>query len=314
MSRRSISAVAAALASLLAWSGAAAAAPAEPIAAEVHPARQFGYRIGDEIRLDVRITPPRGYAFDAETAPMPGRVGAFLELRRIEPHAAAFAGFGGERTQHFTVRFLVVNSDPGVRVTTTPALNLSFRRRGAPPFDVALPEVTFALSPLIPDYADAALAPDGLRVDLPAPQVSTRGPQLRLLTYLSIAVSGLVVLAWRQGWLPRRLLARRPFAQAAIEISRLGHSATPGVQALRARRLHHAFDQAAGFAVAAHTLDRFLGAQPRFVRLEPQIRDFFSASARFFYADQAAALDDPAHLRRLARALAECEARQGAAP
>jgi mxaA protein len=296
------------------WSSAATGAPGQPPVAELQPVRQFGYRIGDEIRLDVRIPVPRGYVFDTDTAPKPGRVGAFLELRHVEPHAGAFDRFGGDPAQRFTVRFLVVNSEPGVRVATTPALNLTFVRSGEPTVSVPLPEVTFTTSPLTPEYPEGAPGPDELRSDLAAPRVSARGAQLRLLTYLSIAVALLVLLAWRQGWLPRRLLARRPFAQAAIDIARLGQSAAHGVQALRARRLHRAFDQAAGFAVAAHTLDRFLGVQPCFVRLEPQIREFFSASARFFYADQATALDDPARLRQLARALAECEARAGAGP
>jgi hypothetical protein len=278
----------------------------------LQPARPFGYRIGDEIRLDVRIAVPSGYAFDAEAAPKPGRVNAFLELRGVERHAGMPGWIEREPGQRFTVRFLVVNSAPAVRVAMTPALNFPFRRSGAPQIDVALPETNFALSPLSPDFADGVLTEEGLRGDLPAPPISTRGLQLRLLSYLAIAVGCVVVLAWREGWLPRRLLTRRPFAQAASEIAHLGRSTEPAVQSMCARRLHHAFDMAAGFAVAEHTLDRFLAGNPHFARLEPQIRGFFAASARFFYAGQAGALDDPMRLRQLARALAECEARRSA--
>jgi hypothetical protein len=135
-------------------------------------------------------------------------------------------------------------------------------------------------------------------------------PRARLLLYAFVALGLCCYVAWRLGWVPRRLLARRPFARAAAEIRRMRLDGTVERRATCARRLHRAFDEAAGFAVASHSLERFFAVHPWSAALEGEIRDFFAASGRFFFADDAAAMLPPERLAGLVRRLVEHEPRR----
>jgi mxaA protein len=280
----------------------------------VEPARHYGYVIGDSIELHARIPVPSGHALDADRLPKVGRVNAFLELRSVEPADGWLQRYRRAQSDaRLSLRFLVVNSSTQVRSVQTPALALTYRRVGAPDVAVHVPQVELTVSPLTPEYVSGTAGLGEMQADAPPPRIPARGPELRLLLYalLGLALGGYV--AWRQGWVPRRLLARRPFARAAKDIRRMREAASAQSQAARAQRLHRAFDESAGFAVASHSLEPFFAAQPWSAGLEAEIRDFFTRSARFFYAGEASAMLPPAELARLARGLAACEPTRGGA-
>jgi mxaA protein len=276
----------------------------------IEPTRLYGYVIGDHVELRARSDVPPGYELDPGRLPKPGRVNAFLELRAIE---------AGEPTlrrlvtaQHgaaLRLRFLVVNSGVDVSTVQTPALTLTYRRAGAPDLALQLPQVELTVSPLTPEYVAGTAGLEQMRPDAPPPRISTRGPSVRLLLYALVVLGLCSYVAWRLGWVPRRLLARRPFARAAADIRRMRLDSAVERQAACARRLHRAFDEAAGFAVASHSLERFFTAQPWSAALQGEIRDFFAASARFFYAGDATAMPSPDRLASLARRLVEHEPR-----
>ena len=165
----------------------------------------------------------------------------------------------------------------------------------------------FTVSPLTPTYVSGVAGLEELRPDVPAPRISPRAEQVRLLVYALAALVLAGYLAWWQGWLPLRWLGKRPFARAAAEMRRLHRNAEPEAQVVRARRLHRAFDEAAGFAVASHSLEWFFAAQPWSRAVEAEVREFFAGSDRFFYAGDAAGMIAPERLPQLARALAELE-------
>ncbi len=287
---------------LLAAGGASAA---EPMKFTVTPIRQFGHVIGDDITLDGSVDLPAGYAPDPAGLPKPGRVGAFLELRgaTLDPET------GNRHRIH--VHFLVVNSAPAVRTIETPPLAVHFRKEGANDLAVLLPEIPLTVSPLTPSEVLARDGLEELQPDFPAPHVATGWMRARLLglAVLTFVLAGW--FAWAQGWLPTNLLAHRPFARARTAIVRLGDATPTELQAERARRLHRAFDESAGFVVTGETLERFFAARPAFASLRDEIGAFFTASGTFFYAEQPAALPAPAALRTLAQALAECELATG---
>jgi mxaA protein len=292
----------------------AAAASAAEHEAVVEAVRRYGYVIGDTIELHARVAVPPLYALDVEKLPKPGRVNAFLELRSIEPLDARLQRHaeGGNGTP-LALRFLVVNSGTQVRSVQTPALALTYRRADAPDFAVRIPQVEFTVSPLTPEYVAGTTGLKELQGDVPPPRLPTRGAMTRLLVYALLALALFGYVAWRRGWVPRRLLARRPFARAAKDLRGMRENATTRLPEARARRLHRAFDESAGFTVASHRLEEFFAAQPWSAALEAEIRDFYSRSALFFYADEVSALPPQGDVVRLARALAACEPRTGRA-
>ena len=301
---------------LLAWAFAlvAANAGAEEASVVVEPLRAYGYVIGDRIEMHARLDVPAGYRLDASRLPKAGRVNAFLELRAIESAVGPFGHFlEPESGTQLTLRFLVVNSRTNVRSVQTPALALSYRHEGAPDLALRVPQMEFTVSPLTPEYVAGTPGLGEMQSDALPPRISARAPRIRLLLYALIAVALCGYVAWRQGWVPRRLLARRPFARAATDIRRMRKDTAAQPQAARAQRLHHAFDESAGFTVASHSLEQFFAAQPWSAALEAEIRAFFAGSARFFYAGESSALLPPDRMARLAQGLAELEPRRTSA-
>ena len=290
---------------------ASAGASAQTAGVAIDPVRLYGYVIGDQIELHARVHVPPGYELDLGRLPKPGRVNAFLELRRIRPEERSFGGV--LETKHgapLMLRFLVVNSGVDVSTVQTPALALRYRRPGAPDLTLQLPPVELTVSPLTPEYVAGAVGLEHMQPDAPPPRISTRAPRGRLLLYAFVALGLCGYAAWRQGWVPRGLLARRPFARAAADVRRIRPDSASERQAARARRLHRAFDEAAGFAVAGHSLEQFFAVQPWSAALEAEIREFFAASGRFFYAGEATAMFPAERLAGFARTLAEHEPRK----
>jgi mxaA protein len=275
----------------------------------VEPLRRYGYVIGDEVELHSVFSVPAGYALDRATLPKPGRANAFLELRAIEQREAPLGRLGRDATAQLSLRFLVVNSAADVRTIATPALELKFRRDGAPELPVRIPQVEFSVSPITPAYLAGTAGLGEMQPDAPPPRIPGRAAQVRLMLYALAALALAGYCAWRQGWVPRRMLAKRPFARAALDLRRMRRQAAPEQPAACARRLHRAFDEAAGFAVASHSLERFFATQPWSAGAEMQIREFFACSARFFYASDGAAMLPVDRLVQLAGALAQREPR-----
>jgi len=285
---------------------------ADEVTVAVEPLRGYGYVIGDEVELRAAIGTPPGYALEEETLPKPGRANAFLELRAVDREGGILGRFRGDAARRISLRFVVVNSGADVATAQTPPVMLRFKREGAPELTAVVPQVNFTVSPLTPAYVAGVAGLEAMQPDVAAPPVSARMAYVRLLVYgLGVLVLG-GYLAWRQGWLPQRMLGTRSFARAVADIHRLRGAAMARVQAERARRLHQAFDESAGFAVGGHNLEAFFAAQPWSLALRTEIREFFTGSAQFFYADDAAALMAPDRVLRLARALADREPRKRA--
>jgi mxaA protein len=286
---------------------------ADEAAVVVEPLRRYGYVIGDEIEVRAAIGAPPGYTLDVESLPKPGRVNTFLELRLIEREGGFLGRFGRAAAESVSLRFAVVNSSADVMTAETPPVTLMFQRAGAPGLAAVVPQVNFTVSPLTPAHVAGFAGLEPMQPDVAAPAVSARVSYLRLLLYGLGALAIGAYLAWRQGWLPRSMLGNRCFARAVAEIRREFPLAGAAVPAAPARRLHQAFDESAGFAVGRHNVDRFVAERPWAAALAAEIREFFAASAQFFYAGDAAALMPPERVLRLARALADREPRKLAA-
>jgi mxaA protein len=271
----------------------------------LHPLRRFGYLIGDEVTVAATVRVPPGYTLDKARLPEPGRVNAFLELRGVT--VAPARQVGGADASLAAARYLVVNSGTGVRTATTPPLELHFVRAGAPEVALRIPPVVFTVSALTPESVPNVEGLAEMQPDVAPPRLPVGALQARLSAYAGIAVLLAAWVAWLRGWLPRRWLGGRPFARALADLRRMRGTRAAEGQVELVRRLHRAFDEAAGFAVAGHSLERFFEARPWARALDAEIRAFFDASARVFYAGEAVASLPPDRVLRLAGALAAHE-------
>jgi mxaA protein len=265
------------------------------------PVRQYGYVIGDEIVVEGSATVPRGYVPDADSIPKPGRRGALLELRDSALEHRS------DESYRFRARLLVINSATAVRTVETPPLAIRFRKAGAADLTIALPEIPVTVSPLTPGEVLARDGLEELQPDVAVPRIEPNPLRLRLIALAVVAAALAAWLAWARGWVPTSLLARRPFARTRAAIARLGTAADERTLAEQARRIHRAFDESAGFAVTDETLDRFLELRPAFGAARSDIRSFFDASNRYFFAENGQALPSIDTMRQLVRRLAECE-------
>lgn len=291
--------------SLLASVGASAA---DATTFATTPIRQYGYVIGDEIVVEGSTRLPQGYAPDTDSVPKPGRRGAFLELRDGALEARSDDRF------RFRARFLVVNSTVGVRTVETPPLAIRFRKPGSPDLTIALPEIPVTVSPLTPSEVLARDGLEELQPDEAVPRIATTWIRIRLIALAAIAAALAAWFAWVRGRVPTCLLARRPFARTRAAIARLGNGADERSRADQTRRIHRAFDESAGFAVTDETLERFFELRPVFATARNEIRSFFEASNRYFFAENTPALPSIEALRQLVRRLAECEYAAGRRP
>lgn len=113
----------------------------------------------------------------------------------------------------------------------------------------------------------------------------------------------LVFLAWRLWGIPFLALGRGPFARALREVAKLARSRGDGARRDAIRRVHRAFDEAAGHALFATELAEFLRRHPRYAPARDDIERFFELSRREFFAGGAA---DPDLLPWLARLCRDC--------
>lgn len=263
--------------------------------------RQYGYVIGDEIVIEGSADVPRGYVPDTDSIPKPGRRGALLELRDSVLETPS------DDRYRYRARLLVVNSAIAVRTVETPPLAVRFRKAGAADLTIALPEVPVTVSALTPAKVLARDGLEELQPDVPVPRIPTAGIRLRLIALAAIAAALAAWFAWAQGWVPTSVLARRPFARARGALARVADGSDERTLAEQARRVHRAFDESAGFAVTGETLDRFFELRPAFGVARSDIRSFFEASNRYFFAENALALPSIDSMRQLVRRLAECE-------
>lgn len=257
--------------------------PTAPKVAAENP-RGYGWWLGDALEQRVEITLPPGAALDPASLPRPRAVDYWLDLRSV------------------------TRKDQGNRITLTLRYQnfysaLEPSRREVPAFPLRLmdgtrldlPGFAYVTSPLRPILAPST--PDQMQPDPPYHLIDSGPARARLVAAALVWLTGLVALAWHQGWFPFHARPARPFTRAARAMRRL-----PEPEARR--RLHRAFDSANGQVLIGADLDGFLARAPQFAPLADRLRAFFTASdAAFFGLGQAQPQDVPA----LARALAAIE-------
>jgi mxaA protein len=288
--------VALVLAGFLPWGSVGASS-----SSETEPARRFGYGIGDIIRQTLHVRHPPQQQLIETSLPKEGRLGPWFVLRRV----VAIAEAEGSRIE---LTYQAINAPTEVSTVALPALHLRLRD-GPREVDEPIAITSLSLGPLTAATGNLGDGASDLRPDTLPPLVDVTAQIRRLQYYAALAtLLGIGWTSWHLG-LGLRGRAKRPFARAEREISRLLGKTSSG-EALRAgmRTLHQAFNATAGAVLFAETVEDFIAANPVLTPARAGIADFFAASRQAFFGNGASAVAfDGARLLSLARRLKELE-------
>lgn len=285
----------------------AGVAAVEPIVLriEVEQPRGFGWRLGDTFERRIVVDVPQGLELDEASLPKVGRPGGVAELRAIERSRERIDG--GERLR-FALRYQLFISPVEARIFELPGFRLQFVAAAGSDArsETELVEAwPLATAPLAPREASPRNGLGELRPDAAA-LLRTEPPLGRLMLWAALAALLLGYLAHvyvGDRWWARR---QRPFARAYRELARLDLAAGASLQQAF-RRMHRAFDEAAGRATFAADAASFAGDGSRWAPLRADIAAFFERSRRTFFDGAPAAADEGARLLALARALRDAE-------
>ena len=291
---------------VLAASGAGAVRASDAVVIQPRP---FGYVIGDLIEQRVLLPDEVTLPEPGRSGPLqPGRVGAWLERRN--PTVVKDA----EARRWLVVDYQLINAPQGLTTINLPAWQLAGGTEGRGGGSQGVSGVAGSGSSVLtvrawPITIEAltartVLAQGGLqelRPDRPAPVIPTQ-PIVRQLALWSGALLA-TLLAWL-GWIAWRnwrAATGQPFATAAREMHNETDSSPAAWQAL-----HRAFDRTAGRVVQVASLPGLFIVARHLEPLRPQIEQFFTQSAEWFFGGSLPAQPISVHglcseLRRLER-------------
>jgi mxaA protein len=294
--------------SVTAWATfVAAAATAATPQLETIEARPFGYTLGDtlERRLVLRLPAPLTLADAA--LPIPGRLGAGLELRSVTRERR---DEDGTVRHDIRLRYQIFAAPVQVRAITLPAVHLALTG-GPSPTRLEAPEFAVFVAPLVAEPFVPTSALGVMRPDAAVVAIETRGTRQRLAALAGAALLLALHLLWRQ--FGDLFVARRrgPFAAAWRDLHAIAAKDQITAWHRSLKRLHRAFDETAGTRVFAEGIDAFLAAHPEFAGQREAINAFYAASRLAFFAPAADGVSpDPTRLHTLCRACRAIERAQ----
>jgi mxaA protein len=251
--------------------------------------RPFGYFLGDVIALDVDVPAATGYELQRASLPKPGPVAYWLDLVRLDVSETS-AGSVKHWRLHLEYQNFYAALD--VRTLVIPGFALDFTSAGNR-IEAKIPAWSFGVSPLREMRPSAQELDDLLRPDI-APQTMALHRFERAAGGFGAASAGLLlIIAFDRAWWPFRRRATRPFAAASRQIradlQNVNLQVDGGQETYRQAllALHRSIDLTAGRRVLADDLPGFLAAHPAYRLVEAEFRQFFSASRRAFFGDDA---------------------------
>jgi mxaA protein len=240
--------------------------------------RPFGYVIGDELSRRIDIDAPATYSLQTDSLPRPGRVDAWLELRKINVTEKSL----GELKRHtLDLHYQIMNSPDSVKTYPLPKLLIIFNYLDKPR-TVEITDAPFTVSPITPEYVLARAGLEEMRADKSAPLIDATAHYWRL-GFAALALAGvllsLVYIKWGMPFLRRH---NGPFARAWRDIKKLGEADKPAAL----RRLHRAFNETAGVSIFPQHLTEFFSRHPAFIDLQQDTQTFFDASRGEFFSSR----------------------------
>ncbi|WP_374309088.1 nonribosomal peptide synthetase MxaA [Methylocella sp.] len=286
---------------LAALAAAASAAKAQIVSIERAEPRPFGHFLGDTLDFDILVEVDPAYRLDLASAPQPGPVTYWLDLRSVRIDDEG----GSPRRVRLRLDYQNFYAALDARQMVVPGFDLTFRSGDKTALAQVAP-FSFVISSLREAQPDASDPDALLRPDPPAPRKDLAPLRRAFGGCLALASLALGLVAFDRAWPPFQKRPARPFAQAARRLAREnGAQADPAAFKV----MHQAMDAASGGRLLEEDLGGFLERRPEFSDERAAFERFFDASRRMFYAGGEAArnlfgLDE---LRAFARRLAAIE-------
>lgn len=254
----------------LIWLIATATPAAPPVAVEFKTPPPFGYGVGSVIRHQVELFVPAPWQLDIAQLPTKGPLNPWLEIRDFAYEH--WQQTGGNRYR-LRIDYQIFPSLPQALTLEIPSLPLPLTAPAGKQQTISIPAWAFTAHPLIPpQWSDAQVEVRPLWQPKEADLDRHKQRLVRIGIALLLASA---VFVWRSAR-KRRL----PFAKALPKVCR---AARQGEIEAAFRAFHQALNETAGQALFAGQLADFLTKRPAFAPLEPELKQFFQASKRFFY-------------------------------
>ncbi|MGB9150628.1 MAG: hypothetical protein WCB36_10320, partial [Burkholderiales bacterium] len=157
--------------------------------------RPFGYVIGDELSRRIEIDTPPSFKLSADSLPRPGRVDAWLELRKI---AVAQKAYGANVRHTLDLRYQILNSPQAVKTHYLPKILIILNNNDQMQ-PVEINETPFTLAPITPAFVLARDGLEELRADRPAPLIDASAHYWRLgfaALATAAALFSLIYIKW----------------------------------------------------------------------------------------------------------------------
>ena len=265
---------------LLAESVAAGTVPAIQVIAP----RDFGHVIGEIIHHDIQVRLASEYSLEPSFLPQAGSaLNDWLEVRQISWDRKQQ---DQQQVYHIAIDYQVFKGVREPEAVTIPSLPLHFRK-GDESLVSEVPAWPFTLNPLIsPKLKDGEVS---IRSDLPPPDLLWNSHAAGFAVALTLLLGGCVFAAWQRGWLPFRARRMLPFERAWHDLRRLQR------QPLTAERLadefrvvHTALNETFGATVFAGQIVWRVVDEPKWMRQQAALEQFFTYSEQLFFSPQAA--------------------------
>lgn len=238
--------------------------------------RPFGYVIGDAMSRRIEIDTPASFKLAADSLPRPGRVDAWLELRKIE---LAQKAYGASVRHTLDLRYQILNSPQAVKTHYLPKLLIIINNNDNTQ-TVEINETPFTFAPITPAFVLARDGLEELRADKPAPLIDASAHYWRLGFAALATAAALLSLIYIQWGMPFLRRHNGPFARAHRDISRLNDADMPAA----IRSVHRAFDQTAGVSIFRQHLPEFFLRHAAFADLREDAQRFYAASRGEFFS------------------------------
>ena len=242
--------------------------------------RPFGYVVGDVFEQELILSAKPGETLDQKQLPKPGRLNAWLELRRLTLDESSR---GGTKTYRVKLLYQLPNAPLAVRVIELPAQRFVFSNANHAS-EIKSTEWPITIGPLTPDEVLAREGLEAMRTDAPPRLVSTANVKQRMMSYAAALAVLLLYWCYRYFGIPYLNRQRRPFNQAYREVDKLARGAEINAYQRTLEQLHRALNETAGRSLFVDNIDPFLANRPIPPGLAAMTREFFQVSRNQFFA------------------------------
>lgn len=255
-----------------------------------HPARSFGYTIGDVLEQRISLK----HAVDNE------QWQDQIPLQRINVWIERISATIVDDEQRLVLRYQIVNAPTELVVTNLPALEFSVANEEK----IIIESWPFSIAPLIPAESEQTSGLPQAQADwqpIKPDSLAAESTFKLLVTALLISL-----LAWFFWWLwqNRSDAVHLPFARAYQELRKLDRQSVNETQEAWVL-MHRAFNRTAGRTISTGSVDEFVIEFSWLQHLSPSIHDFYKESAARFFAESSQT--EPFDLLRLCKILFQAE-------